>query len=124
MLRVVNARGRKYSARINKARLDKHIKELAWLIVDNKMVDGAIVFRVRTHITERKNWIKYCEVKGRAILPSGDLMFFSMSDQQGYFRFVADIKKKGKNSVHVHGEMHYCFESILSLVETKSSTRT
>ncbi len=119
MLHAVHAIGKIYTHRSNRKILDKHVRDLAWLIVKYKFGDPVISLKVKKLLTKKKRILRYVEIKGSMTLSANETVTFTVTNNWGFgYRMVANVARNGKVSFTTHGHVAHCFE-VMSALGTK-----
>lgn len=120
LLSAVGPKARRHFNPDLRKKIEKQTKDLAWLIVQNKFADPTFNFRIKAHFTKGRRLIKHCEMSGDIPTREGRIHFVLANPYQFAFRMEAQVYQKGKSSITVQGNIHYCFE-MLEAFGTKGS---
>lgn len=120
MLHVVRPKARRHFVPELRKKIEKQAKDLAWLIVQNRLADPTFNFRIKGHFTKGRKLIKHSEMSGDIPTSEGHIHFVLSNPYQFSFRMEAQVFRKGKASMTVQGNIHYCFE-MLEALGTKGS---
>lgn len=119
LLKAVHVKGKVYSHPSNRRKLDKQVKDLAWLIVKHKFESPVLTLRTRSMMTKKGRLLRYIEIKGNMILSDVDTVTFTITNNWGFgYRMIAHVSRSGKNLFMTHGHISNCFD-VLKAMGTK-----
>lgn len=102
----------------DRLKLEKQVKDIAWLAVENKLTLSIASCRVKRHITFFKEVVRYVEVKMEATNPEGHRISIYLANRYPLpYRVAMYVHRPGKVVVSIHGGVAYCFEMLASLKE-------
>ena len=119
LIKAVHAKGRVYTDLSSRRRLDKQVKDIAWLVVKHKFGDPELTLRVKHSLTKKKKLFRYVEIKGSMVLSDAYTVTLTVSNALGIgYRMVANVARNGKPLFVTHGHASNCFD-VMKAMETK-----
>lgn len=121
LLKAVHVKGRVYSDPSSRRRLDKQVKDLAWLVAKHKFGTPELALRIRHALTKKKKLFRYVEIKGSMTLSDIDTVTFTISNGQGLgYRMNANVVRNGRPLFTTHGYLKNCFD-VMKAMGTKKA---
>ncbi len=110
MLRIVRKRGKNRCTMITQVKLERQVKDLAWLIVHSGFRSRSFDFKIKGCLSNSKaKIIRYAEMKGEILSENGVKVSFVLSNPNSHpFHMIMRLS----SGTALHGNMHYCFDHL------------
>lgn len=119
LLKAVHVKGKVYSHPSNRRKLDKQVKDLAWLITKHNFNTPVVALKMRSMLTKKRRVLRYVEIKGNMVLSDTDVASFTISNNWGFgYKMVAHVSRNGKPLFMTHGSTSNCFD-VIKVMGTK-----
>lgn len=103
-------------------KLEKQVKDIAWLSVKNKVTLSDVNCKVKRHITKFKEFVRHTEVRMEGTTRHGDRITLLLSNPYpAPYRMVMQVYQPGKAAISIHGNVGYCFEMLASIEEGRNA---